>query len=890
MMAMKNILLTATVATSIILGGCSKEITDQPLANKLPKTFLWLFPDSTIAEGHSKQHIRWWGDDPDGIVLGYLVASGKFTSADLQTHALDTLTWRWKSTNDSVIAFPLLTKRDTFNITARAIDNTNLAALPDNALVRFVPASASPGSYSGAPFWDKNENGLLDGGDILLPRLYGAMDPRGADLGLPVLNQPPSVVFAQNPNDPTVVMQQPDTTFTVATFSWVGSDPDGDQTIASYDLVLNDTSNHANYFTVLSNTKLVTLIAPRSRTDGITGVQPVDADVWTGTFSSTRRLIGTIPNLKLDTANVMYVRARDVAGDLSKFIRMPGDTTRKWFVKNPRGKLLIVSDYILGDRVQVSSFYKTIFPRVGFPDLELLDIGRGLTPQQKRDSKVGGLVPPFIDPAFINTLELFDIVYWYTDQYPSLAVAQVPLYQYVRDASHRGKVIFSTSFETSSDPRGAITDFSPLDSVSSVFLGNTRSFPTLGDTRLPAGYQLVPDSSDPSNIYPPLVFGNVDNAQLNQGIYSVFLRSIYKGPDAKYIYHIQPDARPSIRYTYLITLSDLRASASISTKSWTCGANGVIFFSSDGGETWTPQITGTTASLYSLQMLDETSGWSVGENGVIIQTTDGGSSWTNHSVVTEEDLLGVAFTSATTGTLVGTNGLFIHTTNAGENWLSVNFHTGQTMRGVKFDDAQNGIAVGDSGIIVKTTDGGATWHSVPSATAVRLSAVAYASPSKVLVVGSGGTILQSVDAGETWAAVVSGTPADLDAIFADNTNAWAGGVGGTMLTSTDGGSTWSPQQTDIGPSNGQNITGVSFSSPAQGVAVATGGVIINTSDGGTSWSFQPKGNINVGVIDGFGIDGKRSFLFLGLPLHYLDGPGGTVVPFLQHVIHDEFGG
>ena len=34
-------------------------------------------------------------------------------------------------------------------------------------------------------------------------------------------------------------MQQPDTTFTAASFAWVGSDPDGDQTIASYEIALN---------------------------------------------------------------------------------------------------------------------------------------------------------------------------------------------------------------------------------------------------------------------------------------------------------------------------------------------------------------------------------------------------------------------------------------------------------------------------------------------------------------------------------------------------------------------------------------------------------------------------------------------------------------------------
>lgn len=886
-----KIFFAITISILLIMSGCTKEIPDQPLANNSPKTFLWLFPDSTIAEGHSRQHVRWWGEDADGFIVGYLFASGKFTPSDLQSHALDTLTWRWRTTNDSVIAFPLLTKRDTFEIVVRAVDNTFGLGLPDDALIRFVPAGAVPGVYTGAPFWDKNEDGQLDSVDQLLPNLWSAMDAKGATLGMPVLNQPPSVVFAQNPNDPSFVMQQPDTTFTAATFSWVGSDPDGDQTISSYDIVLNDTSNHSNYFTVPGNIKLVTLLAPRSRTNDIHGVQSVAADVWTGTFATNRRLIGSLPNLQLDTLNRFFIRARDVAGDASKFIRMPSDTTQKWFVKNPRGKLLIISDYITGDRVQALSFYKTVFPRVGFPEFEVIDIARGLTAQQKSDSKIGRLVPPFLDPAFIYTLQLFDIVFWYTDQFPSLAVAQVPLFQYLHDASHRGKVIFSTTFATSSDPRGAITDFSPLDSVSSVFLGNTRSFPTLGDTRVPGGFQLVPDSSDPSNIYPPLVFGNLDNPQLNQTIYSVFLRSIYKRADSKYVFHIQQDSRSPVRYTYLATLNDFRSVASISTMSWACGTSGTVFHSSDGGTTWTMQTTGTTGSLEAIQFMDESTGWSVGDNGVIIQTQDGGATWANRSVVTTENLLGVAFTSTTNGIIVGTNGLFIRTINAGQGWSSVGFHTNKNLHAVKFVDQQNGIVVGDSGLVVKTTDGGTTWRSIATLTGQKLFSVAYASSMNLLAVGSAivngdATIIKSIDGGDSWIQAASGTNVELHSIFADNTNAWACGAGGIVVRSLDGGNTWASSSTGVG----QNLTGVSFSTPAQGIVVATGGVILKTSDGGSLWSLKPDGNINVGVIDGFGIDGKRSFLFLGLPLHYLDGAGGTVVPFLQHVIHDEFGG
>src|SRR5437867_3857886 len=109
-----------TVAGLLLLNGCSKEHPDQPAMNQPPKTLLWLFPDSTLGQGNSKQHIHWWAEDPDGIIKGYLLAAGKFaTSGQLP----DTLRWVWTTKNDSVIAFPLLVRQDTFEIAVRACDN-----------------------------------------------------------------------------------------------------------------------------------------------------------------------------------------------------------------------------------------------------------------------------------------------------------------------------------------------------------------------------------------------------------------------------------------------------------------------------------------------------------------------------------------------------------------------------------------------------------------------------------------------------------------------------------------------------------------------------------------------------------------------------------------------
>jgi hypothetical protein len=55
------------------------------------------------------------------------------------------------------------------------------------------------------------------------------------------------------------------------------------------------------------------------------------------------------------------------------------------------------------------------------------------------------------------------------------------------------------------------------------------------------------------------------------------------------------------------------------------GDFGTILRTSDGGITWSLQISGTTNDLNSVCFIDSSSGTAVGDGGTIIHTTDGGS-------------------------------------------------------------------------------------------------------------------------------------------------------------------------------------------------------------------------------------------------------------------------
>jgi hypothetical protein len=517
----------------VLLGqsGCVRHFSDEPIPNVPPSTYFWIYPQSTIATGISKQQLHWWGEDKDGYVGGYLMAFAPGLSV---IPSPDTLTYGYTTVTDSVVQFPLRTSNAVFLVAIRAIDNTFGTSLPRGASIRLVPQ----------PYWDVNANGAFDGGDISLPQLTAAMDQKGATQKFPIKNSPPTITYVRDPSNPGQNILPPDTTFTVISFTWQGSDPDGDETIASYRIALNDTSSLGNWLSLPSTATMVTLMVPRTRSD-VAG-STVTADVYGGVYPSLRTL-GQVPGLRLSGPNRLYVQARDVAGDLSTVLAQPS-ASKTWFVKKPASRLLVISDYQKDDSLDVKRFYRDRFKEFAggqLADYDELDIRTG-----SPAGKAGVLVPSLtvLNPMFVYTLKLYDFVFWYTDQYPSLTVAQFSLFYY---STLGGKVLYTTEFASANDPGGALRDFAPLDSINSVTLPGPGGTPWAGTTRVPKNYQVIPDSTDASGIYPVLNVDSVSVSGAARNLLSVFVRPIYKRADARYIYRLQADTRASSLGPYI---------------------------------------------------------------------------------------------------------------------------------------------------------------------------------------------------------------------------------------------------------------------------------------------------------------------------------------------------
>lgn len=270
----------------------------------------------------------------------------------------------------------------------------------------------------------------------------GLIDPSPATNLYPVMNSAPTVTFEAG-------TELPDTTFPLASFKWAGTDPDGDETIAYFHWSLNDT---LNFRRIPATTSLLTLTADSGLTVG--------------------------------SNNIFYLKAEDAAGAQSSVIRMP-DTTRIWHVRPVTSKILMVRDLPSSNVSAAMQYFANAFDTIRY---DMIDI--------KANS--GALIPKIVNPMWVETLGLFDIVFWIGGNASVAAAANFGLAQqslpfYLLNG---GKVFFSSGFQGVSAPgQGELINFAPVDSVTACtipfinvtdanFANVDQTYPVIGSSTL----------------------------------------------------------------------------------------------------------------------------------------------------------------------------------------------------------------------------------------------------------------------------------------------------------------------------------------------------------------------------------------------------------------------
>lgn len=103
---------------------------------------------------------------------------------------------------------------------------------------------------------------------------------------------------------------------------------------------------------------------------------------------------------------------------------------------------------------------------------------------------------------------------------------------------------------------------------------------------------------------------------------------------------------------------------------WISGDWGRIMMTTNGGNTWTNQMTNAIYSnlFYDLQMISSTEGWAVGTSGRVLKYN--GSNWVNESTPATADLYAVHFSSANHGFMTGKNSAVFQ--YDGSSWITHN--------------------------------------------------------------------------------------------------------------------------------------------------------------------------------------------------------------------------
>jgi len=170
------------IAAAALYTACDTGVSGDFNENQPPKTFLTI-NDINLPEGErlvSQVNISWWGDDPDGYIVGY-----EFRIGDDPDEP-----WTFTTRTDSTFVLPIEEGDQDADVrfTVRAVDNE------------------------------------------------GAVDPEPPSLVFPIRNSPPNISFRTNETPP-------DTTYRVFSFGFTASDPDGDANLNRLEIALNDSSS-----------------------------------------------------------------------------------------------------------------------------------------------------------------------------------------------------------------------------------------------------------------------------------------------------------------------------------------------------------------------------------------------------------------------------------------------------------------------------------------------------------------------------------------------------------------------------------------------------------------------------------------------------------------------
>jgi hypothetical protein len=206
--------------------------------------------------------------------------------------------------------------------------------------------------------------------------------------------------------------------------------------------------------------------------------------------------------------------------------------------------------------------------------------------------------------------------------------------------------------------------------------------------------------------------------------------------------------------------------------------------------------------------------FAVGDSGVVL--TRGASGWDGFGLV-DATFYAVSPMAESGPLVVGSAGTVMEHTATG--WTADNPAVAVQLRGAWARPAGDVLVVGDGGTILRAVGAAPplSWTVEQSGAAADLYAV-WATATDAWAVGAGGTVLHA-GSNDAWTVEASATTVDLFGVFGAGDVVWAVGAGGTIIARRDG--AWSVERT-----GGADLRSV-WASAADAWAVGDGGAILH---------------------------------------------------------------
>jgi photosystem II stability/assembly factor-like uncharacterized protein len=293
-----------------------------------------------------------------------------------------------------------------------------------------------------------------------------------------------------------------------------------------------------------------------------------------------------------------------------------------------------------------------------------------------------------------------------------------------------------------------------------------------------------------------------------------------------------------------------------SSRGWVAGDSGLIFYTSDGGISWTRQESNTTHQIMRIFFLDDKHGWALTWvydpffGTEILKTTDGGENWSVNQYYEEFVYLrGIYFLDTLKGFTGGMPAQFLQTNDGGINWERAHIDSGTFSQfpviDFNFYNELYGFAVGGrfdiAGVIWRTVNGGENWVAIGEQYAPpdEVWDIHFFDSLHVMAVGGdpdffGVALMHSTDAGISWDYNEIGVHGQAVSIsFRTENEGWAVVPLSERLVATyDYGVNWIEY---IAPDSSK-LYGIVFTDSLTGYAVGEEGVI-------AKYKYQPPDNV-----------------------------------------------